>query len=405
MQKWENKLTDVNDQFNDFYWRLEGCVQRHAPIKKLSKKELQATSKPWITREVENLIKHRDKLFKRKKRQPNNEDISSLYNQFRNRVNREVKKYKKTYYKIYFEDSKSDIKKTWEGIKSLINNSNSSLKISQLKNNGRIIDDPEGIVAGLNNFFVNVGPNVERDVPVTPSDKIPPDKYLGNRNQFNFLIAYISTEDVLDIINALNNKSTGTSSIPLKLLILIPDLIILRLCKIINTSFTTGKFPDAIKIVKVIPFHKGGSMQDINNFRPISLLSIFDKIIEKLMHIKLYQFLEDNDIIYTNQYGFRKHMSTTHALVQITEKIKSSIEAGKVGVGIFIDLEKAFDTVNHDILLMKLDHYGVRGTANEWFRSYLSNRKQYVFLMVMHMYFVWCSSRLGPWTTSFSYLY
>ena len=178
---------------------------------------------------------------------------------------------------------------------------------------------------------------------------------------------------MLDIIKALKNKSTGPSSI------LIPDLIILPSCKIINTYFTTGKFPDPIKIVKVIPIHKGGSMQDINNFRPISLLSIFDKIIEKLMHIKLYQFLEDNDIIYTNQYGFRKHMSTTHALVQITEKIKSSIEAGKVGVGIFIDFKKAFDTGNHDILLMKLDHYGVRGTANESFRSYLSNRKQYVF--------------------------
>ena len=115
LQKWEN----------NFYWRLEGCVQRHAPIKKLSEKELQATSRPWITREVENLIKHRDKLFKRKKRQANNEDIRSLHNQFRNGV----KKSKKSY-KTYFEDSKSDIKKTWEGIKSLINNSNSSLKIT-----------------------------------------------------------------------------------------------------------------------------------------------------------------------------------------------------------------------------------------------------------------------------------
>ena len=109
-------------------------------------------------------------------------------------------------------------------------------------------------------------------------------------------------------------------------------------------------------------------MQDINNFRPISLLSIFDKIIEKLMHIKLYQFLEDNDIIYTNQYGFKKHTSTTHA---ITEKRKYSIEAGKVGVGIFIDLKKAFDTVNHDILLMKFDHYGVRGTASGLGPTYL----------------------------------
>ena len=133
-----------------------------------------------------------------------------------------------------------------------------------------------------------------------------------------------------------------------------------------------------LKIVKVIPIHKGGSIQDMNNYRPISLLSIFDKIIEKLMHKRLYNFMEENDILYHKQFGFRKGNSTINALMQITEKIKESIDKGKYGCGIFIDLRKAFDTVNHNILLMKLEHYGIRESALLWFAAYLNKRKQFV---------------------------
>ena len=115
-------------------------------------------------------------------------------------------------------------------------------------------------------------------------------KFLYQRNQFNFLIAHISNEEVIDIVNSLSNKATGPSSIPLKLLLMISDLIIIPLCYIINMSFSSGYYPDKLKIVKVIPIHKGGSTQDLNNFRPISLLSIFDKIIEKIIHARLCVF-------------------------------------------------------------------------------------------------------------------
>ena len=142
-------------------------------------------------------------------------------------------------------------------------------------------------------------------------------------------------------------------------------------------SLLTGVYPDLLKIAKVILIHKGGSTQDINNYRPISLLSIFDKIIEKLIHKRLYNFLELQNILYSNQFGFRKNNSTTNALIQITEMIKESIDNGKYGCGIFIDLRKAFDTVNHEILLMKLEH-GIRNNMLDWFRSYLKDRKQYV---------------------------
>ena len=179
---------------------------------------------------------------------------------------------------------------------------------------------------------------------------------------------------MLDIINQLENKSTGPQSIPIKLLKLIPDLILIPLCRIINHSFQTGVYPDALKISEVIPIHKGGSTEEINNYRPISLLSIFDKIIEKLIHKTMYE----HNILFQNQFGFRKNNSTTFALIKITEKVKETIDNKKYGCGIFIDLRKAFDIVNHDILLKKLEHYGIRGNALKWFRSYLTNRKQYV---------------------------
>ena len=142
----------------------------------------------------------------------------------------------------------------------------------------------------------------------------------------------------------------------------------------------TGVFPDALKISEVIPIHKGGSTEEVNNYRPISLLSVFDKIIEKLMHKRLYEFLQEHNILFQNQFGFCKTNSTTFALLEITEKIKETIDNKKYGCGIFIDLRKAFDTVNHEILLKKLEHYGIRGKALTWFTSYLTNRKQYVFL-------------------------
>ena len=145
-----------------------------------------------------------------------------------------------------------------------------------------------------------------------------------------------------------------------------------------NLSFYVGMFPSKLKVGKVSPLQKKGSCNNPSNYRPISILSVFSKIFEKLMHQRLYKFLESFEILYPLQFGFREKHSTSHALLSLTESIKQSIDSGKVGCGIFLDLQKAFDTVNHKILLDKLEHYGIRGNALKWFQSYLSGRTQYV---------------------------
>ena len=140
----------------------------------------------------------------------------------------------------------------------------------------------------------------------------------------------------------------------------------------------TGVFPSVLKTAKVVPVFKKDSKLDYSNYRPISLLSNVEKILEKLMYKRLYTFLNSNNIIYNLQFGFRQQYSTSHALVNITENIRKALDGGNIGCRIFVDLQKAFDTVDHQILLTKLDHYGIRGVSNDWFKSYLSNQNQYV---------------------------
>ena len=127
-----------------------------------------------------------------------------------------------------------------------------------------------------------------------------------------------------------------------------------------------------------MPVFKKGSKLDCCDYRPISLLSNVEKILETFMYKRIYNFLTENNIIYDLQFGFRQKFSASHALINLTENIRQALDEGDIGCGIFVDLQKAFDTVDHEILLSKLDYYGIRGISNNCFKSYLSNRKQFL---------------------------
>ena len=165
---------------------------------------------------------------------------------------------------------------------------------------------------------------------------------------------------------------------PTKILNLLTDDISEHLSIIFNTSFATGIFPEKLKVAKVIPIHKKDSKLECSNYRPISLLSNIDKILEKLMHNRLMKFLTEQKILYLKQFGFRKNFSTAHPIINLIDSIENAFDQNKFACGVFIDLKKAFDTVDHEILLKKLWHYGIRGIANDWFESYLPNRMEYI---------------------------
>ena len=373
----ENSDLDVNNKFSRFLQDLTSLISKHAPSRKKSRKEMKLKDKPWINNRILKMMRIRDRILQKLKKRQTADNLQ-LYKKFRNCVSKELKESKARYYHNYFLTNSQNMKKMWSGIKSIISHKSfNSSSINKIKGNtGNATSDPSQMSNILNTFYINVASGIRKTIPRNP--KSPLD-YLSNRTSNSLFLTLVTPFEVKDIIDALDpSKSVGPNSIPIKLLKIVGCSISPLLALLINQSFQSGINPDKFKIAKVISLFKKGNPERPSNYRPISLLSIFSKTCEKLMYKRIYSFLEVHNILYSLQFGFQKNHSIDHALVSLTESVKITLDNKRLGCGIFIDLQRAFDTVNHKILLSKLEHYGIRGCALEWFRSYLPDRKQYV---------------------------
>ena len=262
-------------------------------------------------------------------------------------------------------------------LKELTTGKNKTSPIDKIKSNNILLTEPSLIANEFNSFFTRVGRSIADAVEPTtkePSDYIP----TPPSPTPNLRLDPISQQLIVDIISAMDSKSsTDANGISMKMLKSIKYQLSEPLSHLFSLSISTGVFPSKLKTSKTIPIFKTGDHTCCDNYRPISLLSSISKILEKVVANSLVNHLEINNLLYENQYGFLRGRSTIHNITKLTTKISQDLNEKKFVVGVFLDLKKAFDTVSHDILLLKLQKLGITGTPLAWFSSYLSNRMQY----------------------------
>ena len=291
-----------------------------------------------------------------------------------------LRKAEDTYYKELVDSDNQTLFKLWDIFGRIINPSKTRKKnnIPKLIINNKILFEDKDMANAMNNHFCTVG---ERLASQFPKNDKGYSNYLPPRNDVTFSLHSVAHEEVLKEIEQLNSKkSAGADNLSPKLLKECKYIFAKLFTHIINLSFTNAVVPDELKTAKVIPLYKKNEKYKPENYRPRSLLSNLNKIMEKIFHKRLIIFLEKHKILYAYQFGFRKGYSTSLALIDLIDDIIADLTNGKYVAGIFIDFSKAFDTVDHDILLYKLNHYGIRGHALEWIKSYLKNRKQFTMV-------------------------
>ena len=362
----------LDENIDKFIEALALLIERHAP---LQQRRVSQKYCPWLTSDFYKLRKARGKL-KKAAIKTKSTFLMASYRHVRNKVNLLNSRLKKEYYSNKVQENIGNIRQTWKIVNEIVNKTSKTTKIDSIKVNDRVITDKKVIPNIMNTYFCSVGENLKSKIPYEPNP-LTTGVYSINNNLKSFNFIEITAEDVVNACSTIKTSHgsgvDGISSFFIKTAIY---FLARPLSYIFNCSLLNGTFPDSWKVARVAPIFKEGSADELSNYRPISVLPVLSRLFEKLVYNQLYNYLNEYQFIYRHQSGFRSFHSVVTCLLSNTNDWYFNLDEGKCTGIVFVDLKKAFDTVDHEILISKLSHYGVKNTELKWFCSYLSNRRQ-----------------------------
>ena len=328
---------------------------------------------PWITNGLINSINHKNTLYKKTKKNPNNISIIQEYKDYRNRLSELIKKVKEDYYKAQIDKNKNCPKNMWQCVKNIesksVNNEINRIKLE----NGEITSNKQKISDLFNTFFTEMGGNLAKKIKPVKR------KFPKTQTANSIFLEQTNQQEIMQIITELKpNKAPGLDTLRAETIKQIAGYITDPLEYIFNKSLNCGTFPRAFKTAIIKPLFKTGDRLDLHNYRPISLLSCLSKIYERIIKKRLSDYINRYHLLSGNQYGFQEGKSTQDAIAEVISKVYAAMDNSKPAICIFVDLAKAFDTVSHQDLLNTLENIGIRGNALNLLESYLQGRKQCV---------------------------
>ena len=359
-----------------FTEKLSIILNRMAPVRVV---QVRSKYAPWVSKETKDLIQLRNDLQKRASTSQSPEDWTH-YREVRNQITSKIRKEKKVWQENKIKSLGNDSSSVWKNVKNWLGWTTGGAP-TRLLVNGKLISKPKEVATTMNEFFIKKVEDIRKEIPAEVENPLDlARKIMRNRNCL-FKFEPVHPKEVSEIIDNIKaTKSCGLDEIDSSIIKLAKVELLAPITHLINLSILNQKFPYQWKVAKVIPLHKKDEVLDPKNYRPVSLLPILSKILERAVFCQIVGYLEDNSLLHPCHHGFRAKHNTTTALIQMYDRWVEAFEEKKLSAVVMLDLSAAFDVVDHSILLNKLKLYGFDEDSLSWLSSYLSDRSQLVYV-------------------------